>query len=198
MLLTTMALIERFTLERVWTDLADDEFFWEPVPRSWSIRLRVDCKTPTPFGTGAWVADFDAGVAAGDDWAKDGEPFTTIAWLMWHFGSMPGRTAELDFLGGPKSAESGWTSPYLSDHPRFTSATEAVEALRAGWQSLGSAIRSASDEQLERETRIFKRPLQGHHLVASVLNEVSHHGAQVCVVRDLHRDLAGGVLRPDQ
>jgi hypothetical protein len=144
------------------------------------------------------VADFDAEKAMASDWARTGEPFTNIAWLMWHCGSMAGRTAQLDFLGGDKSAESGLTSPYISDHPGFTSAAEAVEALRVGWRDLKAALGVATDEQLEQNTHFWGYPgpgpaALGCHIVASMLNEISHHGTQVCVLGDLHRAAGGRV-----
>ena len=86
---------------------------------------REDCQTPTPFGSGDWVADFDGELAAASGQGIAVEPITTIVWLMWHLGSMPGRAAQLDFLGC-STAESGWTSPYIVDPPRLTSAAESV------------------------------------------------------------------------
>ena len=50
-LLNMMLFIEMFTLNRAWSDLSQDEFFWEPVPGSWSVRRREECSTPNPFGT---------------------------------------------------------------------------------------------------------------------------------------------------
>jgi DinB superfamily len=79
-------------------------------------------------------------------------PMTTIAWLYWHIGSMPGRLCDIDFLGGTRTMASGWTSPYLTHHPIFTSAAEAVTALRDGWQRLREAIERADDDQLEVTT----------------------------------------------
>ncbi len=191
--LTTMFLIEMFTLRWAWTDLTDGEFFWEPFPGTWSVRRREDCRTPTPFGSGDWVADFDGALATASDPGKAVEPITTIAWLMWHCGSMPGRTAQLDFLGGTKTPESGWTSPYIADHPRFTAASEAVETFQSGWRGLRSALEVATDDQLEQKTRFWGAgpPAMGHHIVASMLNEISHHGTQICMLRDLYR-LGGG------
>ena len=60
-LLNMMLFIEMFTLNRAWSDLSQDEFFWEPVPGSWSVRRREECSTPNPFGTRDWVVDFDDG-----------------------------------------------------------------------------------------------------------------------------------------
>lgn len=125
------------------------------------------------------------------------EPLTSIAWLFCHVGSQPGRTAQLDFLGGDYSADSGWTSPYIAAHPIFTTAEEAVGAMRAGWRALDAALRSASDEQLERPVRFWGYGGQpgpmgtGAQVIASMLNEVSHHGTQIGVLRDFYRLRAG-------
>jgi hypothetical protein len=106
---------------------------------------------------------------------------------------MAGRAAELDFLGGTKSAESGWTSPYLVDHPVFSSSSEAVEAMRTGWRALDRAIKESTDEGLEQVTRFWfgGPPAPGYQILASILNEISHHGTQVCTLRDLYRAVDG-------
>ena len=79
-------------------------------------------------------------------------PMTTIAWLYWHIGSMPGRLCYIDLLGGTRTMASGSTSPYLTHHPIFTGAADAATALRNGWQSLREAIEGADDDQLEVTT----------------------------------------------
>jgi hypothetical protein len=192
-----MLFIEMFTLNRAWSDLSEEEFFWEPVPGSWSVRRRNECQTPTPFGSGDWVADFDGRIAGAAVEGKAVEPLTTIAWLFWHVGSMAGRAADLDFLGGTKSAESGWTSPYLVDHPVFKAPGEAVEVMRTGWRALDQAIRASTDEDLEEVTRFWGYgghpgpPAPGYQILASKLNEISHHGTQVCMLRDLYRAVDG-------
>ena len=192
-LLASMERIETFTLNRVWTDLADAELFWEPVDDAWGIRRRDECRTAAPFGDGDWVADFGGDV----------ERPTTIGWQLWHIGSAPGRLAEIDFLGGPHTIASGWTSPYLTHHAVFTTAAHWTETLRAGWKALLDSLRVATDDSLERPTARYTyadEPLRdglavlgppGPELpafvfVASVLHEIAHHGAQICVLRDLY------------
>ncbi|MEU9343302.1 DinB family protein [Streptomyces sp. NPDC048278] len=39
------------------TDLGDEEYLWEPVPGSWSIRRRGEATTPRAYGPGDWVLD---------------------------------------------------------------------------------------------------------------------------------------------
>ena len=203
-LLQLMYRIEYFTLERAWTGLTDDEFFWEPTPSTWSVRRRDECRTPTPFGRGEWVVDFEAP-------EPQPTPMTSIAWLAWHIGSMPGRLTEIDLFGGDRTMASGWTSPYLTHHPIFTTATEAVTVLREGWEKLRTAIEATGDEAFEalapRYTyaaapmkdglAVLGPPGPTHpatFFVAGTLNEVSHHGTQICTLRDL---FAAGTARAE-
>jgi hypothetical protein len=195
-LLDLMRPIEYFTLSRAWQGLTDDEFLWEPFTPTWSIRRPDQCRTPNPFGAGDWVADFAIP-------EPSPVPMTTIGWLYWHIASMPGRLCDIDFLGGTRTMASGWTSPYLAHHPIFTSAAEAVAALRDGWQRLREAIQRADDDQLEVTTAGYtyaQEPPRGGlcvlgppgslhaatHFIAGTLNEVGHHGTQIGVLRDLY------------
>jgi hypothetical protein len=109
-LLEMMLHIELFTLNRAWSGLTDDELRWEPMPGAWSVRPLEESQTATPFVVGAWAADFDADLVAAAVEGNATEPLTSIAWLFLHVGSQPGRTAQLDFLGGAHTADSGWTS----------------------------------------------------------------------------------------
>jgi hypothetical protein len=192
-LLELMYQTEHFTLARAWDDLTDDEFWWEPFATTWSIRRPGQCRTPNPFGAGEWVADFEIP-------EPTPVPMTSIAWLYWHIGSMPGRLCDVDLLGGRRTMASGWTSPYLAHHPIFTSAAEAVTALRAGWQRLREAIERADDDHLEVTTAGYTyaagvvplvagppgpaRPAT--HFIACTLTEIGHHGAQIGALRDLY------------
>jgi hypothetical protein len=186
-----MFFIERFTLNRAWNGLTDEELLWDPMPGAWGIHPVDECRTTTPFVIGAWAADMDSEVALSADGVTTFEPMTTIGWLLWHVGSMPGRTAELDFLGGSHTAESGWTSPYLALHPIRTTADDAVGAMRDGWRALQAALTSATDEQLEEPKAFWgyggPGPMgTGAQILASTLNEISHHGTQIGVLRDLY------------
>ena len=198
-LLQLMARIETFTLARVWTNLTDDELDWEPIAGMWGVRRREECTTPHPFGAGDWVVDFD-GAAESDGRIA---PMTTIAWLLWHVGSMPGRLTETEVFGGPRTMSSGWTSPYLEHHEIFRTADRAVEVLRDGWSSLRASLEAASDDDLARPVRRYTyaaEPPRGGVFIAGepgpehpavffavgTIHEVAHHAAQVNVLRDLY------------
>ncbi len=203
-LLEMMLFIELYTLNRAWNGLTDAELLWEPMPGCWTVRPVEAIQTATPFVVGTWAADFDADRAMAAVEGKAIEPLTSIAWLFWHVGSQPGRAAQLDFLGGAHTADSGWTSPYIASHPIFTTAEEAVGAMRAGWRELDAALRSSSDEELERPVRFWgyggPGPMgTGAQVIASILNEVSHHGTQMGVLRDLYRLRVGASIeRPTE
>jgi integrase len=109
---------------------------------------------------------------------------------------MPGRLCDIDLVGGTRTMASGWTSPYLTHHPIFTSAAEAVTALRDGWQRLREAVERADDDQLEVTTAGYTyaaEPPRGGlcvpgppgpahpatRFVAGTLTEVSHHATQI-------------------
>src|SRR5262249_28124838 len=188
-LLEMMLFIEMFPLRRAWDGLTDDELMWKPTEDAWTVLTVKESRTATPFITGSLAADFDVGLVAAAAEGRATEPLTSIAWLFWHVRSPPGRAAELDFFGGAHSAASGWTSPYIAAHPMFTSADEAVAAMRTGWRALETALRSSTDEQLERPTRFWgygePGPMgTGAQIVGLILNEVSHHGTQIGVLRD--------------
>jgi hypothetical protein len=201
-LLSMMLFIELFTLNRAWDGLTDDEFHWDPLPGSWGVHPASDARTTTPFVSGAWAVDFDADRAAAAAEGRGSEPLTTIAWLMWHVGSSPGRLVELDFLGGSHTADSGWISPYIEPHPIFTNAHEAVATMRDGWRALDQALRAAPDGQLEARTRFWGYggvagpETFGAQVIAATLNEISHHGTQMCVLRDLYRLTNGASASP--
>jgi hypothetical protein len=67
------------------TGLSDEEYLWEPVPGSWSIRRRGEAVTPGAFGPGEWVLDLGAADIPASEYAEvarqaaDGMPVAKIA-----------------------------------------------------------------------------------------------------------------------
>ena len=117
---------------------------------------------------------------------------------------MPERLALLDFLGGSKTTDTGWTSPYLTAHRVFTNAADAVDSMRSGWRVLELSLEAATDDELERPTCGYSYsdepgpPTYGAAVIAATLNEVSHHGTQICMLRDLYRVMDGRALSTER
>jgi hypothetical protein len=200
MLLTWMELIDFYTLRRAMEGLTQDEFAWKPHPGAWGVVRRTECATPSPSGApdGEWVVDNDMDIvmAAYDQW-KQGvpvneatvfEPMTTIGWLLNHFGAAPGLAATLQFVGGPAEPTRDVYGQMWA-HTIIGTADEAVARFQDGWAALGVALTSATDEMLEREYEEYPRKT-GFASTSALLNEVAHHGTQICVLRDLYRQLA--------
>ena len=181
-----MGVIDLYTLGRALDGLTQEEFDWEPHAGAWGVRRREACTTPNPSGDESqpWVVDGDWDLAEAADRGEAVEPMTTIGWLLNHFGAAPGLTAELDFVGGP-------TVPTLGHYGRMWGHTViptvdgAVTRFREGWTTMGNALRDTTDEMLERDCdgHPWKR---GDRAVGAMLNEVSHHGTQICMLRDLY------------
>jgi len=190
-ILELMRYIERATLNRALTDLTDDELHWEPHRGAWGVRPRSVCTTATPIGDGDWVMDFDEPLVIKAYSGGPPEPMATIAWLISHIGSVPGMLATRDFLGG--DLQGGRDAPFMYQAVIFHDADHAVTTLRDGWRALESALRDATDEALERPSVEYYGPSNGMQLTVGALNEVSHHGTQMCMLRDLfaHRSSTG-------
>lgn len=185
-----MTLIDRYTLDRAFYRLTQDEYDWEPHPGAWGVRHREACRTPNPSGDTErdWVSDQDWG-AQMSAWplnpqGEPNEPMTTIGWLLNHFGAAPGLTAQMNFVGGtvtptPEGYRQMW------GYTIIPTVDEAVARFRDGWAALGTALDEATDEMLEldRDGHPWKR---GDRAVAAMLNEVSHHGTQICMLRDMY------------
>lgn len=191
-LLNTMLVIELYTLNRALTGLTQEELDWEPHPGAWGIRRRAECTTPDAMGTedSEWVADNDWALHEAVDHGEAVSPMTTIGWLLNHVGAAPGEVATLEIVGGP-------TTPTPEVYDRMWSRViiptvdDAVARLRTGWSALDRALRASSDETLER-TYPGHPWGRGDLAVTAMLNEVSHHMTQVCMLRDQFAHRSGG------
>lgn len=154
--------------------LTDDEYFWEPAPGCWSVRPRGSGAAPGQVGSGAMTIDFAAP-------EPDPPPLTTIAWRLGH--------VIVGVLAIRNAAHFG-RAP--TDYQSFEYAATAAAALAqldaeyATWlhgvQSLGEAglVRPCG----EAEGPYAERPLAA--LVLHINRELTHHLAEVCLLRDLH------------
>jgi hypothetical protein len=161
------------------TPIEDEEYLWEPSPGCWSVRRRADGP-----GLGASV------LAGAGEWGRDGgrphpcpPPFTTIAWRVAHLAEMLSMRA--DWTVG--------TCSLTGDGFRFPGdAVGGVEALTEGARAWREALTSADDQSLDQVGR--SRYPDGSDpdepfidVVWWVNQELLHHGAEIALLRDLHR-----------
>ncbi|MCA1222294.1 DinB family protein [Streptomyces sp. 8L] len=159
--------------------LTDEEFAWEPVPDSWSVRRRADGpgKGATYLtGTGEWGRD----AADGDQpWPP---PFTTLAWRLSHLAEMLALRA--DHTAGTHTRD-------RTAYRTAGGAASGVAAFEAGADAWRAALLGADDTALD--TVGYSTYPHGSDpedvfltTVAWVNQELLHHGAEIALLRDLY------------
>jgi hypothetical protein len=154
--------------------LSDAEYFWEPVPGSWSIRRRGDAKTPLAVGGGDYVIDYALP-------PHDPEPVTTIAWRMAHIIVACFGARNASHFGGPPAGYPTWQ--YAG------TAAAALRQLDEGYDRWIKGVRGLSDEDLARPAGPAEGPFADVAMASLVLHihrEVIHHGAEIALLRDLY------------
>lgn len=140
--------------------LTDDELFWEPVPGAWTACPgRLDFAHPQP----------------------EPAPFTTIAWRLAHVtvGCLAMRSAS--HFGRAATDYRSWA--YAG------SAEEALQQLDDEVATWRAGVLALGEEGLARPCGPAEGPFAEHPLAALVLHvhrEVIHHGAEICLLRDLY------------
>lgn len=153
--------------------LTDDEYFWQPVSDCWTISRRGASSAPMSFGAGEFTMDFGE--------PQDPEPVTTIAWRLAHLIVGFAETNGSHFGGPPADASS------------FCYAGTAEEALRQlddthdrwveGVRGLG-AEGLAQPQGPTQPPEFADAPMAKLILYTNL--EVLHHGAEICLLRDLY------------
>ncbi len=154
--------------------LTDDEYYWEPVPGCWSLRPRDQAVGRDAAGGGDLVLDYA--------WPEPTPaPVTTIAWRLAHVtrSCLAVRTAH--HFGGPPAEPETWVFPSTAD--------AALAQLEAAYDAWSAGVTSLGDEGLARPCG----PAEGHFaeapladLVLHINRELIHHGAEICLLRDLY------------
>jgi hypothetical protein len=155
--------------------LTDGEYFWEPVPGCWSVRLRGTSTAPVQAGSGDFTIDFAFP-------EPDPPPVTTIAWRLGHIivGIFGARTAS--HFGGPPV-----------DYDSFDYAGTAELALRqldGAYAAWVAGVRGLGIDGLARPCGPAEGPYADDPMAALVLHinrEAIHHGAEIALLRDLYR-----------
>ncbi len=140
--------------------LADDEYFWAPVPECWTIHPggSIDFTYPQP----------------------DPPPFTTIAWRLAHVivGVLAVRTHS--HFDGPSADYQSW--PYAED---AKTALRQLDEAYAGWIS---GLQTVTEDDLYRPCGPAEGPYATEPFCVLILHinrEMIHHGAEIACIRDL-------------
>ena len=153
--------------------LSDEEYFWEPTPGCWTIRQRAD---------GTWMADWPLP-------RPEPEPFTTIAWRLWHLIDMYGEDRAPQWLDVPAQGDPiGMDDPDAQPPSGAAAAIALLERAHDRWDAhlglvtedgLAEPVGPVAGPQYAERTRAA--------YVLHMLDEFIHHGAEIGLLRDLWR-----------
>ncbi len=143
--------------------LTDEEFFWEPAPRCWTVHPDVNER---------WVVDYT-------DPAPEPPPFTTIAWRLVHLAMCKIMYHEYAF--GP--GELTWDELAVPG-----TAAGAVAWLEEGHAQLRATLDGLSDADLDRmRLTNWGEPWPTWRIFWTMIHHDAHHGAEIACLRDLFR-----------
>jgi hypothetical protein len=154
--------------------LTDDEYFWPPVPGCWTLSRRGESSAPISIGAGEFTMDYA-------EPPHDREPVTTIAW----------RLAHLIALFGPPTASRFSDPPAGHSAVSYPGTAEgALRRLDEGHDAWVSDVRSLGPAGLARPQGAISPPQFADAPMAKLILyinlEVIHHGAEICLLRDLY------------
>lgn len=158
---------------RLWSrldGLTDDEYFWEPAPLCWSVRLTAD---------GLYVADWGVPMSVP-------APLTTIAWRLGHI---------IYILTDPRYAiQLGLELVPTQPEGLPGTAAEALTRLQASYAVTRGYLTEIDEDTLGHEMGSIAGPWAASDrgsFVLHMLDELIHHSAEVGVMRDLYRATNG-------
>lgn len=152
--------------------LGDEEYFWEPVKDCWSVRHAHD---------GRWRIDGGGGDASAGP-PPDPAPLTTIAWRIGHIGLTFIGFGDRLFAEGNITLDDVEFAPSAAAASAFLNSSyhgywrDKIETLgpEQWWSPIGPAFGPYAD-------------LTTTDLALHVLDELTHHAAEVGLLRDLYR-----------
>jgi DinB superfamily len=153
--------------------LTDAEYFWEPVPDCWTIRPRGAPGGADQVGDGEWAIDFEHP-------PPEPAPVTTIAWRLNHVLTCFAVRAANHLGRDPVDYDS---------YPYAGTAREALARLDGEHETWRAGVAALGEEGLMRPCGPAEGPFAEEPLATLVLHihrEVIHHGAEICLLRDLY------------
>jgi hypothetical protein len=154
--------------------LTDDEYYWQPVPDCWTISRRGESSAPISFGAGEFTMDYA-------EPPHVPEPVTTIAWRLAHL-IVGFATDNASHFGGPPAK--GSTFHYAG------TADEALRQLDDAHATWVDGVHSLGTPGLARPQGPTQPPEFAAAPMAKLIlytnMEVIHHGAEICLLRDLY------------
>ncbi|MFJ9809509.1 DinB family protein [Streptomyces sp. NPDC101158] len=160
--------------------ITDAEYLWEPVPDCWSVRRRES-------GPGARATV----LTGAGDWGRDATPpphpepapFTTIAWRLSHLVEM--FVLRTDHTVGGHSL----TRDDFHSRGDAASAVADLEESTAAWRKALVALTDADLDTVGYST--YPHGGDAEEAFVDVVwwmnQELLHHGAEIALLRDLHR-----------
>ena len=161
--------------------LSDDEFFWEPVEGCWSIRPHAEVPDEYGVGVGDWRIEFLMP-------PPEPPPMTTIGWRLVHLAASTDTYRSFGFEERPEDLR-------LMQIPG--TAVEAVEWLEQAHNRFIDAVALLAPKAFDelRPTHWGGRlPLSS--IIGVIELEHIHHGAEISLLRDLHRGRAQILVWP--
>lgn len=156
--------------------LTDEEYLWEPVPGTWSVRDR-DQESPATvtrrMGSGRWLLEYGHP-------EPDPAPVTSIAWRLAHVvvGVLGIRAAS--HFGGPSMSHDDWDFA--------GTAQQALSQLDEAYAAWSAGVRALTPQALAAPVGPAEGEFAAEPMITLVLHinrEVVHHLAEVALLRDL-------------
>jgi hypothetical protein len=153
------------TYDRVWNrlqGLTNDEYWWEPVPDSWTLRRQPDGRLEEDYAIPDPVP----------------APFTTIAWRLFHLASC--KVVYHEYAYGPGKLN------WLNMH-RPETVDENLALLQEGQRLLLDDLAAmADDADLDQPVSTnWGETWPAWRIFWTMIHHDAHHGAELGTLRDL-------------
>lgn len=152
-------------LEQRCIGLSDQEYLWAPVPDAWTLH-------PDPARPGLWSYEYDFA-------PPPPAPVTSIGWRLVHLIADNEIYWEHAFGPGQRN---------FPDLEVPATADRALHLWRASRAPVTDwLVRATDDELTALRPSHLGEPAPAGEVVRVLLDEQTHHGAEIALLRDLHR-----------